>query len=204
MERTCSEMQSSRRVSLDWTRIGIGLSCAVLIAAALTQVGPEPVSTGLDRTGGLRVLADHEQLVSFEDFSFGARGWETEGADGGAGHMLGPFDFGSIGKRFTLPEDTDSVAVTFDLRLMDGWSGEGLTVSVNGARVIDSVTPVRGRPDATRVFLQPQGGPGDGATWAVRIEMRDPGDALTLRLETTGGDRASWAIDNLSVVAAES
>jgi hypothetical protein len=185
------------RITIDWTLVTASAFSAVLLIAAVVRTGPEPVPGVPAQAGGLQVLTEHQRLVSFEDFSFGQRGWEGSAPlVGEMGSVLGPFGGGSVGKSFALPQDAEWVEVSFDLRLLDGWSGSGLSVSVDGRAVIeDFATAPRGA--AARTVAIHRRGTDDYAVW---IALADHSDLLTLELAADDAARAGWAIDNVSVV----
>lgn len=194
------DMHASRhRITVDWSLIAITVVAASLLVATSVRTTPEPVPGQSRVAGGLHVLEKDERLISFEDFNFGAHGWSAaslpaSGA-GVAASAFGPFNVTTIAKSYSLPSDTAQVRVAFDLHLIDGWSGDGLTVSVNGEPVIANLSEATG---GSNVVLR-QDPQGDYAVW---IALDDPGEIMSLELGVTPGVDAAWAIDNLSVVAA--
>jgi hypothetical protein len=195
MELLHSSHASGRQLSVDWTLIAITTVAAALLVGTMVRTGPDTVPGDPVRMGGLQVLAENEHLVSFEDFSFGAQDWDAARPAGRMTGVLGPFAQGAVTKDFVLPADTARVEVTFDLRLTGGWTGEGLSVSVNGQPVIEDLSLAQASGDVVIRDRDAEGG------YSVWIALDDPGAALSLRLEATEGAGPTWMIDNVSVVA---
>jgi hypothetical protein len=189
MELISGSRASRDRFSIDWTLIAISALAAALLLGTTIRIAPEPRPGAMADAGGLPVLGDHQRLVSFEDFSFGPRGWTAELSDRSRGQegVLGPFGTGAIAKEYTLPPGAERVEVSFDLRGLEARSD--LSVSLNG----------------TAIPLDREGGPGAvmrgraGDGYAVWLALDAPGEALTLRLVAGEGNRA-WSVDNVSVV----
>ncbi|MDG4647091.1 hypothetical protein P6F26_01415 [Roseibacterium sp. SDUM158017] len=195
MELDFSSRAFRNRVSIDWALVATSTFAAALLLATMIRTAPDDTPGRSAIAGGLQVLTEDERLVSFEDFSFGAPGWDAvlpPSRQGELRNMLGPLDTGAIERNYGLPSEASRVEVAFDLRVLDGWSGEGLTVMVNGDTVIEDLA---GRSDAPDVVVRRQAD-GDYAVW---IAVENPGEALSLRLEATQGG-AAWAVDNVSVV----
>jgi len=103
----------------------------------------------------------------------------------------------SVAKRFALPQDASRAEVAFDLRALDGWSGEGLSVSVNGQQVVGNIAQTPATPHVVVRSAAPRSNA--GTDYRVWISVDEPGDALSLELAATPADGA-WTVDNVSVV----
>jgi hypothetical protein len=191
---------SRQRLNIDWSLIGASAFAAALVLGSMVRTGPEPLPGSPAVAGGLQVLAAHQRLVSFEDFNFGADGWTVARppvGTRGAASVLGPFAGGAVAKRFTLPPDTAWVELTFDLNLHGGWTGEGLSISVDGEQVIADVARAAGEGGSRNAVIR-RGADG-GHT--VRIAMENRRDTILLVLDAAASADALWSIDNVSVVA---
>lgn len=187
---------SARHISVDWSLIAMTAVAVALLIGTTVRTSPALEPATPLRSGGLEVLDTDETLVAFEDFSFGAQGWNTTAAQAASGTrgVLGPFDIGAVAKRFELPTGTAQVRVAFDLNLPDNVASEGFSVRVNGEAVIEGAVPF----GPSNAVIRQRGAAGDYAVW---ILLDEPGDALSLEVEAIPGPNAAWAIDNVSVVA---
>jgi hypothetical protein len=196
MELNFGSRTSGGRISVDWALLLASALTAALILGTIIRTGPEPRPEATARAGGLPVLADNERLISFEDFSFGTRGWNAVVPPSPAGafaSVLGPFRADAATRRYALPAGTERVELAFDLRLMGDWDGEGMTVSVNGIAVVEDLSPADG---PNEVVVTPGSGAGEHRVW---VAVHRPGETLSLRLEAAHRN-AAWAVDNVSVV----
>lgn len=187
---------SERHISIDWSLIAITLAAALLLAATMIRTATPQEPWQSLQTGGLHVLGADETLVAFEDFSFGAQGWDgivaRTAPDGGA--VYGPFRGGAAQKTFDLPSDTAELRIAFNLHPTDPDTRSGFTVRINGQPVIEDAAPLD--PSAARVTRRDADG-----SYAVRVLLDQPGDAVSVRIEAVPGRDAAWAIDNVSVIA---
>jgi hypothetical protein len=185
---------SARHISVDWSLIAITVVAMALLVSTMVRTGPEHVPGTPLRSGGLEVLGADETLVAFEDFSFGAQGWTAmaERASVAATPVFGPFEIGTVGKDFLLPEGTARVRIGFDMHLPE--AAGGFYVRLNGQSVIENAMALA----ASNAVVERRDG-ADGYT--VWILLEGPGDAVSLEVGAEPGPNAGWAIDNVSVIA---
>lgn len=187
---------SNTRLSIDWKFVLATTAIAALVIGTVVRTGPERLPGMPGVAGGLHVLAANQRLVSFEDFSFGADGWTMARqpvVSHAAASVLGPFGGGTIAKTFALPVGTARVALSFDLHLIGGWSGEGLSIALNGDPIVQDVAGVW--PQEAALQRRPNG---EHSVW---IALDTPGETLDLVIQAPASSRALWSIDNVSLVA---
>lgn len=196
MELRFGSRTSGGRLPVDWALILVSTLTVALVMGTVIRTAPDPAPATSPRAGGLPVLAENQRLVSFEDFSFGARGWNAvppATAAGGFASVLGPFRSDMATRRYDLPAGTGRVELALDLHLLEGWSGEGMTMKVNGTPVIEDLAAL---PGAHQAVVTPGRTSDAHRVW---IAMDEPGDALGLQIEAAHRN-AAWMVDNVSVV----
>jgi hypothetical protein len=194
---------SRHRFSIDWSLIGAATFAAALVLGSIIRTGPEQLPGASAQAGGLQVLGANQHLVSFEDFNFGSDGWTATRslpADSMASSVLGPLEGGAVGKDYLLPPGTAQVSIAFDLHLAGDWSGEGLSIVVNGEPVVADLANAGAEDreeDAATVSTRRQR---DG-TFKVRIAVENPGESVSILIRSARTAGAHYSIDNVSVVA---
>lgn len=194
------------------------LTLSVLIAAQFLS------ATHSDSFAGLRLLAPDDHLVTFEDFELGAQGWslsQTDQTSPGFGGVLGRFGGTggeeTVSRVYDIPADANYAVVTFDLHAIDDWSLDDIMIFANGIEVVRRNFGPTGQ-ERSLIVDQPWvtadlslgdrhgvergfGASGD-QTLAVRIILTRPPEQLRLGFGANlESDAASWAIDNLQIVA---
>ncbi len=211
-------------ITIDWMLLVVGaIALLLLFGTAVRIAGDDDPSR---RLNDLFSMHANDDLVAFQDFSFGADDWtpnQTTDRLPGIGPVLGPFADDSVERAFVLPVGTDQVHVMLDLHLLGEWSDddvlrlwlgeyEVLTLQVPGpdaAEPLQSMVEVDGVQILTQRRIitpqQPEGAlPGTVsafASHAIRMRINQPAEALVLRLRADAGDAARWTLDNLTVVA---
>mmetsp|Transcript_3169 Transcript_3169/g.5459 ORF Transcript_3169/g.5459 Transcript_3169/m.5459 type:complete len:235 (+) Transcript_3169:50-754(+) len=214
-------------ITVDWLVLLVTCAALVLLLATTLRTKVEGDPTGSD---GLRELAGHETLLAYQDFTFGAPGWRPDATSDrlpGLGPVLGPFGAEPVQRSFPIPADTDHVQLSFDLHLIGDWAGQGdLTLSLDETEVLrvqvsDGPGAAAAEVEAIQsaslnaaahaerlVPRQPEAALPDTAqeitVLQVRIDMSEPPETLTLRLDAQVTGAARWALDNLTAVAAQS
>ncbi|QXT40116.1 hypothetical protein [Gymnodinialimonas ceratoperidinii] len=211
-------------ITVDWLVLLVTCAALVLLLATTLRTPVEGDPEGRD---GFRELAAHETLLAYQDFTFGAPGWRPDATSDrlpGLGPVLGPFDAEPVQRSFPIPADADHVRLSFDLHLIGDWAEQGgLTASLNETELLRVQMP-EGTTSAAEVEAtqsaslsasahaerliprQPEDAlPGSApeiTILRVRIEMSDPPETLTLRLDAQVDGAAQWTLDNLTAVAA--
>ena len=189
------------------------LACVAAIAILLFVGSTIRTHTDTDPTrgvGGLRILADGDELLAFQDFGFGAEGWQPEVATSriaGLGPVMGPITNEAVTRVFALPQGVPSVHLAMDLHLLGNWTGR-LRLSIDGVEILALTRP---GPDqaasdtvvtegaghvavirATEVALPAAatdlpGAAGRYTSYSLRMNVVPRGTSLELRLQAEGG-----------------
>jgi hypothetical protein len=205
---------------------------SVAAIAALLFVGTMiRTQTDTDPTrgvGGLRILAEGDVLLAFEDFSFDAEGWSPAGITNrlhGMGPVLGPFGAETVQRRFDMPAGTDTVHLSMDLHMIGDWS-DAVRIAINDTEMLLLTRP---DPDqdlsaiqvhevgAHRVAVrisEATSPAGDAAlpgsevshtTFNLLMYLRVPARTFTLRIDAVAAPApdsgAVWALDNVTAIA---
>ncbi len=210
-------------VTIDWMLASVGGIALLLFVGSMIRTNLETDPTR--DVGGFRILADGDELLAFQDFSFGAAGWnlsETTTDLPGLGPVLGPNGAAPVNRSFSVPDGTDNVHLSFDLHLIGDWAGDihialdqvdvlaltrpdpagdvpGLTASRVGGHLA-AAQPVEVTP--TTADGTPPGSADGFTTYSVLLHVADPGDGFMLRFwtEASVGPEASWALDNVTAI----
>ncbi len=215
---------------IDWSLVVVGVMTATLFAASMIRssaagFGPD----SHENLGGLYTLPPDVRVIAVQDFSLNTTGWsiaQAENLDPGFGPILGRFTDDAVSREFRLPAEAETAEISFDLHAIDDWQLESVIITVNGTEVMERSFSTRPAlvsqqeiivPDSvgitatprTRVAGAPVGfaalGPEtDDQSVEITIVIDNPGDALLLSITSTLAGpvfTASWAIDNLRVIA---
>lgn len=210
-------------ITIDWMVLIVACIAALFLLGTMVRIS---VDADAVRADGFRELGGNDTLLTFQDFSFDATGWDPSDTSDrlpGIGPSLGPFMAEPVQRSFAMPMDADVAHVTFDLHLIGDWDDQGdFHISVGGDEVLtiempdgsdaSAVVPhaveiagVTLSVDRTSVRPRPADGalPGasdDFVTLRISVHVTDPEDTLTLRLMAEAEGQARWSLDNLTVV----
>jgi hypothetical protein len=206
------------RISFDWMLVAAALVAGALLAGTVirTEAAGAAAQFGT-HVGGLRTLGPTERLVLFEDMSSGsAAAWsggrrDTAHVGLGAVWLADPAD-GALTREIALPEGTVRAVLSVDLIALDGWTGQGLDMAVNGTPVLragfgpGAVTEDLAAPQvelrSRRAAPADLGlGPAPEERLTVELAVTAPGPALILTIAPAQGQSPAWAVDNLIVVS---
>ncbi len=213
-------------ISIDWMLLTVAVIVLLFCFSAFIRISADPDPAR--QQGGLFALTSSDDLLAFQDFSFGSDGWapaDTTDRLAGLGPVLGPFVDEEVTRAFQLPVDTHSVDIRFDLHLIGEWTSQDvITILVDGEEVV-----TLNRAETTE-------GSGVRSTWAegtdfdinvveavisprpaepalpgateeaftsltISLRTTDASDTLSLQLRAEAGAGVSWTLDNLAVVA---
>jgi hypothetical protein len=225
-------LDPSRRPRIDWALASVGLIALALLAGAVIRTGAPGLDREFGRTmGGIRALSDTETLVLFEDGTSTTAPWSTGRPDSsatalGAIWLADPPD-APLERSIALPPGTIRVILSLDFITIDGWSGQGVSLALDGVEVLRQRFPtdpghalppaetrlagIRLRPSAARELGFATGGP-DLAERILSLDIvtQTRGDTLLLTITPLPADPPApgaappWAIDNLLLVAERS
>lgn len=206
-------------IKLDWMLLAVGAIAVLLLVGTTFRIttGDDGVRTVRDRF----TLREGDNLLAFQDFTFGADGWSpqlTSSRLRGIGPVLGPFRDEPVRRAFELPVGADAVFVEFNVHMLGTWEEEDTFTIALGELGILTLLPSGPDPSAIladgpliavdRRVITPQPTetdlPGTTAAFVshtIRIAMEDPGESLVLRLRAAVAGGGSWTLDNLTVVA---
>ena len=208
------------RISFDWMLVAAALVAGTLLAGTVirTEAADAAGQFGT-HVGGLRTLGPTERLVLFEDMSSGTGiGWSggrRDTAHVGLGAVwLADAAGTALTREIALPEGTVRAVLSIDLIALDGWTGQGLELAVNGAPVLRAgFGPGAATEDLAAPLVELRSrraapadlglGPAPEERLSVELAISSPGTALTLTIAPLPGADAApaWAVDNLIVVS---
>jgi hypothetical protein len=193
------------RVTVDWTIIALSLFAVGLLLATTIRTDHVRLGAAADSLGGLRVLTAEERLVSFEDFSFGTHGWTVTSAEPASvtiASVLGPFQSGTLARTYALPAETRRAILTLDFYLSDRRVAGALAVDIDGARVLDGLSPGR-TETATGIVAEftPPEPRGPDNPWRLRIEVPQPGRTLGVEVQGADATTGAFGLDTVWIVA---
>lgn len=209
-------------IALDWMLMTVAAIAVLLLIGTMVRISAGDEDT--QRVGDLLAMRAGDDLLAFQDFTFGAPGWapaDTSDRLHGIGPVLGPFSTEAVHRAFEIPVNAYAANMVFDLHLLGDWGAQDLLhISLGEIEVLrlqaSDVTAATGlvdERDGIRVVVErrsiaPQPSeislPGSVAPFVshtIRIGITDPGQTLVLRLSAEAGGDATWALDNLTVVA---
>lgn len=184
------------RITLDWMLVLVAVLAVALVIASSLRVDRRDAADRFGTSiGGLRSLAPHERLVTFEDYSFDSGGWTGLSSDDGnpsLGGVLGPVTApAGLTREFALPPETLRVEVMLDLIGLDRGTRADIVLRLNDLPALGGIAP-----DAVTVWVDPTA-PGRHRVWAM---IEAPQSPLRLAIDTPDG-APDWALDNLTVIA---
>ncbi|MEX3017187.1 hypothetical protein [Gymnodinialimonas hymeniacidonis] len=214
-------------ISIDGMLLVVALFVMLVCIGAFIRITTEPHA--LRQQHGLLALNTADDLLAFEDFSFGGGEWSpatTSERLTGLGPVLGPFTDEPVERSFRLPIDTQSVRVSFDIHLLGGWSERDvLRVSLDGSETVAITLGARNGDQIPTDAAVPEGAdidvlvdqtlisprPAEPAlptateeaivTLHIALQTAPAADILLLGLASDPSEGASWTLDNLAVVA---
>jgi hypothetical protein len=223
-------MQShDRGRHVDWSLIIVVIMAGLIFAAAMIRSSAAGFGPAADAVGGIMTLPPQVRLIAVQDFNLNTTGWSVDHGDSvdpGFGPILGRFTDDVVSRSFDLPAGTTVADINFDLHAIDGWQLEAVIITLNDTVVMErsfstdpaminqqetllpetpgvTVTPI------TRIAGAPIGFAAMGVqtndqTLNINIAVQDPGSVAMLTITSTLSGpvfTASWAIDNLRVIA---
>lgn len=213
-------------VTIDWMLASVAAIVVLLFVGSMIRTTNE--HDPIRGVGGLRILAEGDELLAFQDFGFDAEGWspdDTTNRLAGLGPVLGPFTGETAQRTFVVPDGLTNVDVAMDLHLFGDWSAP-LRVAVDEAEYLllrrpddsgdqaEVATTAIGRHRVSvtasemTVVAQELALPGTDVSftsYVVRMNLQVPDGEFTLRIGAMDapepGSGAVWALDNVTVIA---
>ncbi|QBY02118.1 hypothetical protein E2K80_16380 [Rhodophyticola sp. CCM32] len=219
--------------SVDWSLAIAGLAMLSIATAAAIKLGLGSADAASAwRLSGLPVLDLGDRLISAEDFERGAPGWQGGRIDdsaAGFGGILGRFGGETVSKTYALDVGHSHTIITFDLHAIDDWALEEVIIYANGRAIARQSFSTRPELAAAQslvlegvrdvhidITMQPEthgergfasgGAANEDQSVQVRLIAETTGETFRLGIGSTlSGDiaGASWAIDNLRVIATD-
>lgn len=215
------------RISVDVLLLAMAVALTLFCIGAFIRIGPDPQAT--PNQNGLLALQPGDELLAFEDFSFGAENWShptTSDQIGGLGPVLGPFTNERVTRTIEVPEGARDLQVIFDVHLHGEWNlADGLTVALGGERLLDltiagvsedhlaldiaiaETSDMDVHVEQTSIPVRPDvsavAEDDDTAILNLRMTFSGPPAAgmMTLGVSAQSSNDALWTLDNLAIVA---
>lgn len=214
-------------ISIDWMLLSVALIVVLLCLGVFVRIANE--REPIRQQGGFLTLGEDDNLLAFEDFTFGAGDWspgQTSELAGNLGPVLGPFSDDEVSREFDLPAYAEELRLSFDVHLHNAWAeNDSLRVAIGDRETLNiTLNPVVFGPSATtasgsrrnnmsvevtqtEIAPRPAEPVLPGAeepaiqSFRVSIRMQAESDRLRLRLWADTSDAGAWSLDNFALVA---